>query len=259
MVEAPKIKIYHIKIKKYINKRIKQIKSNKKDYEILIGQIINNIYFIGKHLWFEFNDFYIRIHFVMYGRININKLYKKRKPQLTLYIDKDKIYFYKSSIKIINKKELKKHVISKQEYDISNDLYSEELHKKFIEKNLIKFRNAYITDFILDQRLFPGVGNILKNEALYQCKIYPELKVKKINIEKIFCIINTLKKVCDKMYIYEKNINENNFSKIFNNVKKKVFKIYHKSICSYCGAKIKLKYLGKTHRRTYYCDCYKKS
>lgn len=259
MVEAPKIKIFYNKIKKYINKYIKKIKSNKKEYDILVGQIIKNIYFIGKHTWFEFEDFYMRIHFIMYGRININKLYKKRKPQLTLYIDKNKIYFYKSSIKIIKGTDLKKYLISKEIYDISNDSYSEKLHKKFIKKNLDKFKNVYITDFILDQRLFPGVGNILKNEVLYQSKIHPKLKVKKININKIYYIIDLLKIICDKMYFYEKNINENNFSKIFNNVRNKVFKIYNKSICTYCNQKIKIKYLGNTNRKTYYCDCYEKN
>jgi hypothetical protein len=58
-----------------------------------------------------------------------------------------------------------------------------------------------------------------------------------------------MKDLCDKMYIYERKINDNNFSKIFGKVKNDLFKIYHK---------LKIKYIGKTNRKTYFCECYNK-
>lgn len=253
MVEAPKLRIFYNQIKKYKNKYIKLI-TQKDKYMFFHNRFLKNIDYIGKHLWLCFDKGYVRIHFMMYGRIIINKLYKNRKPQISLKIGSDKIHFYSSSIKYYkNEKEMNKNKIGKNIIDISHKLYDKIYHIEYIIKNINKYKNILLCDFLLIQELFPGVGNILKNEALYRCKLNPFSKVKSINKKDIECIINNLHKIVIKMYKLEKYINDTNFSIIWKQVRDNIFKIYLKKTCP-LRHKIKIIWCGDKDRKTFYCE-----
>jgi len=253
MVESPKLRIIYNNIKKYKNKRIKLI-TKKEKYDFLHNKIINNIDFIGKHLWLYFDKGYLRIHFMMYGRITINKIYKNRNPQLSIKIGKDIINFYSSSIKYYKtEKTMLENKIGQNIIDISHKKYDIEYHKNLVISNKEKYNDLLLCDFVLQQELFPGVGNILKNEALYRCRLDPFDKVKNISSENIVCIIDNLHRVVKKMYKLEKHIKEENFSVIWKQVREKVFKIYFRKTCP-LNHKVKIKWCGDKDRKTYYCD-----
>lgn len=48
------------------------------------------------------------------------------------------------------------------------------------EKKLKKMPDQLICDTLLEQDIFSGVGNIIKNEILYRIHIHPESKTGKI-------------------------------------------------------------------------------
>jgi formamidopyrimidine-DNA glycosylase len=253
MVEAPKLRIIYNTLKKYKNSKIKlNIKKDK--YLFLENKIIKDIDFIGKHLWLYLDIGYVRIHFMMYGRIIVNKIYKNKAPQLSLIIDKDIINFYSSSIKYYdNEKNMLENKVGENKIDITHKLYNIDYHKKLVNINKTKYNNYLLCDFVLMQELFPGVGNILKNEALYRCKLDPFNKVKNIKKKDINCIIDNLHKVALNMYKLEKNITEDNFSVIWKQVRDNIFHIYFKKMCP-SNHKVKIKWCGDKDRKTYYCD-----
>ena len=253
MVEAPKLRIFYNNVKKYNNKKIILIDGNSK-YNFFNNKIIKNIDYIGKHLWLYLDNGYVRIHFMMYGRIIINKIYKDKKPQLSLKINNDHVYFYSCSIKYYDtQKEMEENKIGDNKINISHKLYDKSYHKNFILENKEKCKNMLLCDFLLIQDIFPGVGNILKNEALYRCKLNPFAKVKNINKFDIECIVENLYKVSYDMYKLEKNINEKNFSVIWKKVREDIFQIYFKKICP-LEHKVKIKWCGEKDRKTYYCE-----
>ena len=59
-------------------------------------------------------------------------------------------------------------------YDSLNKDYDINLHYYYLTKTISKRRN--ICNVLLDQKLFPGVGNYLKSEILYKSEIHPDAR-----------------------------------------------------------------------------------
>lgn len=112
-------------------------------------------------------------------------------------------------------------------------------------KELINVLMTYSQTFLLDQEYFPGIGNILQQEALYRCHLLPERIVNKTNQNDFVCIITSLKYVIDQLY-------QSYINKSKGLIHEPIFQIYHKSKCP-LGHKTITKYIGKRNRRTTWC------
>jgi len=170
MVEAPKIRIYYNSIKKFIGRKIDRAIYKKPEYGVFEGKIINDIYYIGKRTWIVLKSenlvkTYVRIH--MFGKVIVNEPYRERLPQLQLFIGNDTVYFYVPSIKFFDESNYLENTIGFQNMDLSHPSYDMTEHIDYVLKNKQDNTDENICDFILDQYLFPGVGNIIKNEGLY--------------------------------------------------------------------------------------------
>jgi endonuclease-8 len=102
--------------------------------------------------------------------------------------------------------------------------------------------NAEIADLLLDQNIFAGVGNIIKNEVLWRVRIHPESKVKNIPPSALKELIAETKKFSLLFYKWRK---------IFS--LRKHLDIYQKSICPRCGANVKREKTGKRNRYSHFC------
>ena len=131
------------------------------------------------------------------------------------------------------------------QYDISNKKFSMDSMLDHIKDNFGKIENDILVDLLLNQEFFPGVGNILQQEALYRCKYLPTKNVNNIGMNGIICLINTLKNVIDQLY-------QSYLDKEAGRPHVPIFQIYHKSYCP-LGHKTITKYLGYHNRRTTWC------
>jgi len=95
---------------------------------------------------------------------------------------------------------------------------------------------------LLDQKIFAGVGNIIKNEVLLRAKITPTRQVKKISAAELKSIINIIREYVFQFYIWRKNFEL-----------KKHFRIYRKSICQQYGGKVQKSKTGLRQRLSYIC------
>jgi endonuclease-8 len=55
--------------------------------------------------------------------------------------------------------------------------------------NVVRGHPGLIADLLLDQAVFGGVGNIIKNEALYAAAVHPMSTSKDIPVEKTIALI----------------------------------------------------------------------
>lgn len=65
-------------------------------------------------------------------------------------------------------------------YDWSADVMNDHWNKKNARVKLKAKADQLICDEVLDQDIFAGVGNIIKNEVLYLVRIHPLSIVRKI-------------------------------------------------------------------------------
>lgn len=267
MVEAPRIrlvyqKIKHIKLKKIID--IFGPTYLKFDVN-LVGYQIIHMWFCGKYIYIAIKKnntvFVLQTHMLMYGRIIIKNtviVNPKLRPNLTMILDNgETIIWYLSQIKLLDptctkidittnygkctSKQILKNSKLMKKYDFSHPKYNQKIHYQYLIDNLNTISSDNMVDFLLNQKYFPGIGNIVQQEALYCCQINPNKKVNEINNNDIKCLLKKLKCIVDNLFeIYSKD------------EKNTLFKIYHKGFCP-LGHKTITKILGKRERRTTWC------
>lgn len=209
--------------------------NTKENKEIILGKKVLDVKSFGKNLIFEFDSIYLIVHFLMYGSFRINEKRENKFERLSISFNNTVVNFYNTSIKIKKKDEFK--------YDESIDIMNENFNKSRA-KDFIKNSEELICDVLLYQDIFAGVGNIIKNEALFRAKVHPLSISKKIEDKLIDELIDKVISFSYEFYLVRK----------FNKSLKNHLLIYGKKYCSENGEKVKIKYLGKTKRKTYFCD-----
>lgn len=119
----------------------------------------------GKHFLICFKGFSLRIHFLMFGSYMINER-KDRPARLGLIFENDELNFYTCALKFIEGD-------INQTYDWSGDVMSDQWDPKLAIKKLKENGDSLVCDVLLDQNIFSGVGNIIKNEVLYRIGVHP--------------------------------------------------------------------------------------
>jgi len=98
-------------------------------------------------------------------------------------------------------------------------------------------------DALLNQDIFAGVGNIIKNEVLYRVKIHPESLIGDISS-------NALGKMVKEARNYSFDFLK--WKKAFE--LKKHWLVYSKKTCTRCDLPFEKEYLGKTKRKSFFCN-----
>jgi len=235
MPEGPSILILKEEVQQFAGKRIIEVSGNASiDLERLQHKTILSFKTWGKHFLICFDDFTIRIHLMMFGTYRINEK-KETAPRLHLGFSNGEINFYTCSIKVLEG-------AVDQYYDWSEDVLNENWNPKKAKIRLDKIPNEKICDAILDQNIFSGVGNIIKNEVLYRCFVHPESLVGKIPPQKIDELIAEC-----SIYSFEFLYWKKKFEL------KKHWLAYSQKECKRCSLPMIKKPTGKKKRRSFFC------
>src|ERR1700751_858391 len=101
MPEGPSIVILKEELEPFVGKKIISVTGNAKiDIQRLLNKKITVIKSWGKHLLICFDDFYIRIHLLMFGSYRINER-KETAARLSMKFKNGEVNFYNCSIKLI--------------------------------------------------------------------------------------------------------------------------------------------------------------
>lgn len=202
----------------------------------LTGKNVTDICCWGKQLFIYTNESIIRVHLLMFGSYSIDENSKPaRSLRLALEFSKHTIYFYTCSVKLLPRD-------GDQLYDWQADVMSAEWSPAKARKKLKDVPNAFVCDVLLDQQIFSGVGNIIKNEVLYRVKLHPENLIKHIPSSKISALIKEVRNYSFDFLKWKKEFSL-----------KKHWLAHTKKICLRCNLPFIKKYCGKTKRRTFFC------
>lgn len=126
-------------------------------------------------------------------------------------------------------------------YDWAADVMSVLWNVNKACKKLKTLPNTFACNALLDQRIFAGVGNIIKNEVLFRIKVHPLSRVGKLPSAKLKALINEARNYSFDFYEWEKNF-----------VLRNHWLVHTKKICPRCNIPLIRKHLGKTNRRTFF-------
>lgn len=235
MPEGPSIVILKEELQQFAGKKIQDVAGNASiDIKRLKKKKVLSFKTWGKHFLICFDDFTVKIHLLMFGTYRINDR-KDADPRLQLVFNDGEVNFYTCSVKILEG-DINSH------YNWNEDVMSKSWDPKKAKENLDKIRNQMICDALLDQNIFSGVGNIIKNEVLYRTKIHPESTVGKIPEDDLKMIINE-----SSLYSFEFLKWKKEF------VLKKHWLAHTKKICVRCNLPLEKKYTGTKKRRSFFC------
>jgi endonuclease VIII len=236
MPEGPSLVIVKEQLQQFKGKKIIAVAGNTKiDKDRMLNKKLVDIRTWGKHLLLSFKDFSVRIHFLMFGTYRVNEK-KDAPPRLSLGFSKGEINFYTCSVKIIEDP-------LDEIYDWSADVLSDNWDPKAARKKLKALPKVLVTDALLDQNIFAGVGNIIKNEVLYRIKVHPKTMLGALPPRKLTELINEARNYSFDFLRWKKEY-----------TLKKHWLAHTKKTCQRDGDKIHKEYLGTTKRRTFFCN-----
>lgn len=235
MPEGPSLILFREELQRFVGQKIIEVSgSSKIDQHRLVSKKINNIKLWGKHMLLCFDDFTIRIHFLMFGTFYINSE-KDRVPRLTIQFERDYLNLYACGVKMIDEP-------LDTIYDWSADVLSPAWNPKATRKKLKAVPGALVTDALLDQNIFSGVGNIIKNEILHIIKVHPSSRIGALPPRKLSALIEQASLYSQQFLQWKRE-----------GVLRKNWAVHTKKTCPRDNTKIWKEHLGETNRRTFYC------
>lgn len=236
MPEGPSIVILKGELQSFIGCGIINVRGNSKaGIEIIKGHKIIDIKSWGKHLLILLdNELTIRIHFMLFGSYMINGK-KDRAERLGLDTDKGEVNFYACSVKFIEG-------TLDDFYDWSADVMSETWNPIKAKKKLKLNPDALVCDVLLNQDIFAGVGNIIKNEVLFRTRVHPESKIGKLSSRKINELVTDARTYSFQFMDWKREY-----------ILRKNWLVHTKKTCVRCNIPLVRKHLGKTNRRSFFC------
>ncbi|MBP1475199.1 hypothetical protein J7I44_12870 [Frateuria sp. MAH-13] len=236
MPEGPSIVILREEVAPFTGRTIRRAEGNAKiDMARLVGQPVVAFRSFGKQTLIELPDVTIRIHLLMFGSYRIDER-KEAAPRLSLQFDEGELNFYSCSVRLLegDLDEL---------YDWRTDVMSDAWDPALARKRLRAMPDTLACDALLDQDVFAGVGNIIKNEVLFRIRTHPLSTIGALPARKLRELVEQARQYSFEFLAWKRAF-----------VLRKHWLAHNKSICPRDHVKFHRAYLGRTNRRSFFCE-----
>ena len=236
MPEGPTIVILREQVAPFTGHRILRAEGNARiDMARLPGREVAAFRSWGKHFLIDLGPFALRVHFLMFGSYTIDER-KPRAPRLSLGFETGEINLYSCAIREIEGD-------LDRVYDWRADVMSDAWDPRAAGRKLRAMPDAYVCDALLDQQVFAGVGNIIKNEVLFRIGVHPLTRVGALPVTKRRELIRQARQYSFEFLEWKRRF-----------VLRQHWLAHNKGTCAKCGGKLTRAYLGETDRRTFFCE-----
>jgi endonuclease-8 len=237
MPEGPSIVILKEDVQQFKGKKVIAVSGNsKEDIQRIAEQKIIDFKSFGKQFLICFKTFTVRIHLLMFGSYRINEE-KDSVPRLSMQFKDSYLNFYTCSVKFIDEP-------VDDVYDWSGDIMADEWDAKAALKKLQALpKDTMICDALMDQDIFAGLGNIIKNELLFRVRLHPESRVGAIPVKELKLMIKEARIYAFQFLEWKKAYEL-----------KKHWLAHTKKICPRDNVPFSYGHPGKKKRRSFYCE-----
>ncbi len=235
MPEGPSILHLKNKLLPFINKKVTNAGGyGKMPTAWIKGRKLLDILTWGKHLLFVFSNGTVKVHLGLFGEIIINER-KKVNRSFFLEFTKGEINGY-----VVRAQKLDNSL--EEIYDWRTDILSDHYDPSFVKSLLKTMPDKAIDDVLMDQDVFTGVGNKIRNEALYRAGIHPLSLIGKIPAVKISRLIKEVEKYARLFY---KELETNGVNKTFS--------VYQQEFAA-DGSEVTMKVLPRSKRKIFFSE-----
>ncbi|WP_133499253.1 DNA-formamidopyrimidine glycosylase family protein [Cognatilysobacter terrigena] len=239
MPEGPSLVILRESAESLVGLKVLEATGNtKQPLERLPGSRLRAVRTWGKHFLLDFGDFAIRIHMLMFGSYAIDERKPEKTPRLSLrFTRKCEINFYSCSVRYIEQP-------LDEAYDFSADVMSDTWDPKAARRKLKEKPKMICADALLEQDIFAGVGNIIKNEVLHRIRVHPMTRVGDLPPRKLGDMIREARGYSFDFYRWKKEF-----------TLRAHWQVHAKKTCPRDGTPLSFeRHLGTKKRRAFWCD-----
>jgi len=242
MPEGPSIVILREEAAKFVGKTVRAVAGNsKQDIQRMHGRRVRAICSWGKHFLVRFDRFTMRVHFMLFGRYRIDEDKTDRNgkiaaPRVSLAFDNGVLNLYACSVRFIEDD-------LDDVYDWSGDVMADAWDPKQARRKLKAAPDMLAADALLDQTIFAGVGNIIKNEVLFRIRVHPLSKVGALPPKKLAQLVDEARRYSFDFLAWKKAF-----------VLRKHWLAHTRRTCPRCQIPLVKAHLGRTHRRSFFCE-----
>jgi len=244
-MEGPSIHLAVEQLEPFVGQRVRRVDGNSRiGIDRLRRQRVSSIFAWGKHLVLQLNGFALRVHFMLWGTfaatvrgVSVTGDYRRSgAPRLVLVCSCGEITIWSASLKYLEGDDVR------STYDFTADVLSDAFDVAKAVRRAKAHPDAEIADVLLDQTIFAGVGNIIKNEVLFRTNTSPFTKVRSLPPRRLRAIA----------------IDARTFSFRFLELRRafalrKSLEVYGRSICPSCKGPIRRRVHGSRQRRSFFC------
>lgn len=236
MPEGPSIVILREAAAHWVGMRIARASGNTRlDAQRLVGHTIVALRSWGKHFLVEFETFSLRVHFLLFGTYRIDERRDGVVPRLSLSGAQGELNLYACSVRWIEEP-------LDAVYDWRTDVISDRWSPARARKKLIERPKLLACDALLDQDVFAGVGNIIKNEVLFRIRVHPLSEVGALPATQRNALVREARTYAFDFLKWKKAY-----------VLKKHWLVHTRRTCARCKVPLEKGKLGTTQRRSFFC------
>jgi endonuclease-8 len=203
--------------------------------ERLEGRTVERVRAVKKRLFLDLDPIHVVIHFLMYGSYRVNEA-RDLDERLSLECDRDTLNVYSCSAKVLADGDA-----ALAEYDCpAEDVLSPAFDAARATETL-RSSDRPVADVLIDQSVFGGVGNIVKNEVLWSCGLHPETPGSALDHGAAEDLTTTAVDWTAHWYRTKRDGGDLGLS------------IYQMGACPECDADLERAELGEYDRITYWC------
>jgi endonuclease-8 len=236
--EGPSLYILKEQTARFVGKEIVRAEGNTWaiDTARLLGQPVLDLRTWGKHFLIQMPTMVVRIHFLLFGTYRIDER-RDKPPRLSLgFADGSELNFYACSVKEID-------CDIDAMYDWAADVMSDRWDPAKARKKLRAAPDMPACDALLDQDIFSGVGNIIKNEVLFRIRVDPRSPVGALPPRKLRQLVDEARQYSFDFLAWKKEF-----------TLKQHWLAHAQKICPHCHIPFHKANLGRSNRRSFWCE-----
>jgi endonuclease-8 len=237
MPEGPTLLMLRESLAPFRGKTVRASTGNAKKVDVarMVGRRLRGVRTWGKHLLLEFAGFTLRVHLLLFGSWRIDERRPGRTPTLRLRFDNGELEFYASALKYIEGD-------LDDEYDWAADVLAEDWDPAKARRKLKKTPDVIAADALLDQDVFAGVGNIIKNEVLFRIRVNPATRLGDLPPRTLGKLIRQAREYSFDFLAWRRV-----------GALKRNLRVHRRRDCPDCGGPIESRVMGTRKRRAHWC------
>ena len=236
MPEGPSLVILREEADKFVGHVVREVSGNSRlPIQRLGGQRLLELHSWGKHLLLQFPGFYLRVHLMLWGSWRVDER-REATPRLALVFDNGELNFYACSL-LFGEGDMD------EDYDWRGDVMADAWDPAAARRKLKARPGVLAADALLDQGVFAGVGNIIKNEVLFRIRVHPESTIGALPPRKLGDLVREARAYSFDFYRWKRAF-----------LLKKHYQVHQRTHCPNCERKLEFRArLGRAQRRAFFC------